>query len=280
MHNLNDFAFAIYELTSKQSEALNPGTQATIYGGRDNRGLAENAVKALLSVHLDYSVCEIDHRRAYPLRHGLGIDKFHRTRGLPQEAPPEIINRIEKKVKESIEEEPPVDSLGLLEREGIPDLMAWQDDDAEPIFVEVKFQDESLHQAQIDWFSQFDFFDRWVAIVFESTNTRDKYIRNTTVDELLDSNEDEEDDPESMTQSQISDRLAVIEKGDRIRFNEFTTPLKVTGTDVTKEGKRTLTGVEVKSVHGKRYVLSNEGDYYLDPWQPRRLTRVEIVDDK
>lgn len=79
---------------------------------------------------------------------------------------------------------------------------------------------------------------------------------------------------------EIAARLSDVYPGDQLVFNDRVEPCTVVETGVTSSGSGgKLTGVRVETSQGKRYLLSDEGNWYRGSLYRRKLEWVKIVSD-
>lgn len=248
-----------------------------VSGVHRNRQLAENAVATVYEAH-GMQVRNIEHLRKSPIRHALGDGALHRKH---PETTPDIASELPETIRRTIQENerslPDGDALNLIDRNGIPDLLVF--DASEPsdfMFAEVKFESERLLKSQVQWFDRFDYLDIRVVVVFTDQGRLEDYRTGFNIDQLLTdvatgSRFEDMDERRPMSAKEIAQVLETVEPGDELLFNERKEPLTVIAVDETMTGKATLTGVKLKSQRGKEYLLSKDGDAYLDPWNKREL---------
>jgi len=256
---LKDLYFVVIDLDSGDVKRFNPDDNTWMYTEL-REGAAEKAVTTLYEKELGYTVRNIKHKLDPSLQKTLGlIDNY----AYPTEAPSELVDSIESTLSTNSSSSQEEMDLTALEGTGIPDLIVYSNTDSSDFeFVEVKFPPEPVRDDQKKWLNEFDFFDRKLACVFEDEVSRDRYIRNHSVEELLreDLNKIER---QSMTREEIASMLEKVEVGDLIRFDGQKSEFEVVEKDVTwKVWGGDVTGVKAEPVQGKAKVFSKEGDWY------------------
>lgn len=277
MPNLDQLHFLEVDLNDGYYRPISPDQPIDVTGEHRNRQLAENAVETVYEA-LGLRVRNVHHLRKSPIRHALGEGALHRKHPETRpDIPRELPEAIRRTIRSNESSPPEGDSLDLIDRNGIPDLLIFDPNEPENYhFTEVKFESERLLASQVTWFDRFDYFDIRVVIVFSGKEQLERYRSGFDIEELLSnvatrSRFKEIDNREPMSAGEIAQLLETVETSDELLFNERKEPLSVVAIDETMTGKATLTGVKLKSQGGKEYLLSNDGTYYLDPWNKRDL---------
>lgn len=282
---LNDASFAIYDASNGMKDAVDPPEETKIFHPNKGRGYSEKALETLYKHHYGHQVEQINQRRKGDrLKYALGIDESNRSWAWDM---PEGLG---KTVLERIRDNLPVDSdktaLQFASVNGIPDFITCKKTDPTSFqFVEAKRKQENLNVSQVEWFKKFDFFTIKIAYVFDKEQKRDSFIEENTLEDLLDSAApgtklEQMEDRQVLSNDEIARRLQELKVGDKVMFNKRKTPLEVIGKDVTKEVRgSTMHGVQVESIKGNKYILSNKGDKYLKINNRLELKWVEKVTD-
>lgn len=277
MPRLDQLYFLEMDLDDGSSRQITSEEPIDVSGEHRNRQLAENAVASVYETH-GMRVRNIDHLRRSPIKHALGEGELHRRH---PETTPDIPSALPRAIRRTIQANEPSppdgDALHLIDRAGIPDLLVFDADEPRDFMLaEVKFESERLLKSQVEWFDRFEYFDVRVVIVFTDQQRLEDYRTGLDIEQLLTDvatggRFEDMDERRPMSAEEIAQVLETVETGDALLFNERKEPLTVIAVDETMTGKATLTGVKLKSQRGKEYLLSNEGDAYLDPWNKREL---------
>lgn len=281
MTQLDELSFLQISYDNGEFEALDSDASVVIPSGYENRQFAENAVTRLFQ-NSGLRVRNVDQRWKSPLRHALGIDDFYSSHDSSPAVPSNVTTDLRRVIQKNLPSREGDEPLDIVDINGIPDLLVFDEDDSSNyFFAEVKYGYERLSVVQIEWFDRFDFFDVRIVIVFDDESTRRKFEHGYSLERILSEATRKEtfvdmDDRYEMGPEDIADILATLEVGDRLLFNERKQPLTVVETESTITGKATLRGVELRSDRGKTYLLSEDGNHYLDPWNKRELRWVGI----
>lgn len=280
---LSDLSFAIYDASSGKVETVDPTVEKRIPQGTIERGFAEKATELLYRHHFDWRVEKINQRRrSTRLSYALGIDDNNRSRSwdMPEGLGDYVLQLLRKNTDAESDDE----ALSIASVDGIPDFLVCNRRNIQEFqFVEAKREDELLQQTQSDWFTRFDFLTIKIMYVFDRPTDRDSFVENHSLSDLYQSaaqqpTVEDIDDRQELSPSEIAQRVTEMEVGDWVVFNERKKPLEVVGVDVPREVRGSEErGVELISLKGNRYLLSDSGEFFVEKDNRRKLKWVRKV---
>lgn len=115
---------------------------------------------------------EIDNKRNECLSHA--------TRNMPEEAIETIRHQLKKESESDrkVETRPEI----VLEQDGIPDLLAFDEGDGSFYFLEVKTDGDSLRDSQQQWIGEFDYLPVKIALSFSEERLRQEFLNGPPED--------------------------------------------------------------------------------------------------
>jgi len=279
---LNDLSFAVYDVRSSDVGRFDPASETVVtYHDSLREGKAEYAVSELYN-HLGYRVRDINHKENHALKRALGIEGVMPRWAREKEELTEVMELMKDLIIQHTDVNSSAEALDLVDTAGIPDLLIQNQSILQEFsFVEVKKESEQLQSSQAKWIEQFNFLPVKIAVVFRTQSRREDFIRKNSAEDLLQkaNTRNTEERPE-LPSDEIANRLANVQEGDQILFNERKKPLTVIDTQVVSSGSGPdITGIKVISSQGNTYVLSENGDMYRSGYRFRRnLWWVEVLD--
>lgn len=285
MKILSDLSYAIYDVSSGEVECIDPTVEKKIPQGDIERGFAEKATELLYKYHFDWDIEQINQRRKSDrLRYALGINERYRSRSwdLPEEIADQILHILRERTDADSDEE----ALDIASIDGIPDFLACNRRNySEFQFVEAKRGDELLQRTQVEWFRRFDFFTGKIAYVFDRPDNRDSFVKDHSLTDLFQTADgrptiEDFDGRQELSAEELGRRVAELEVGDWVIFNERKKPIEVVGVEVTREVRGSEEfGVELVSSRGNRYLLSETGEFFVEKDNRRKLKWVQCVSE-
>ena len=276
---LCDLSFALYDVRSGSVETFDPLSEKKITYGSLSRGDAEYAATGLYS-EIDYYARDINHKNSSPLKTALGIEVVYQGGSYKRTELTGVRTIIRELTIRHTSAVTEADAFDQIDINGRPDLLVRRKDDPTDFhFVEVKKPHERLHKNQVDWITRFDFLPVQIAKVFESSEARDAYVSDYSLNDILSNirRESKIDERPELPADEIADRISTVDVGDEIYFNKWKSPYLVLETGVTSSGSgEDITGVKVRSSKGNEFVLSEKGDWYRDGHFRRDLWWVEV----
>jgi hypothetical protein len=175
MESLNDFSFLIYDLDNHVSEKFVPESDEKLLIRLDDTPRSELAVETLYTEMFGCRVANLDSRHKNTLKHAFGlcqhyVDNTFSSPSLPMEALEFLREDLVKNLDLSEADDP----LDILNRNGIPDLLAYNQDENQYMFIEAKWPNENLLSSQIEWCSMFDFLPIKVVYAFRNVSDINK----------------------------------------------------------------------------------------------------------
>lgn len=134
----------------------------------------EAVVKWVYEESLGYYVGEVDNKRNQCLDHA--------TKTMPEEAIKTIRQQLkeESNLDRAVEDRPET----ILEQDGIPDILVFDENEEEFYFLEVKAVGDNLRETQKNWMAEFDYLPVKIALSFSEKRLRNEFL-NTSHDDYF-----------------------------------------------------------------------------------------------
>lgn len=133
------------------------------------RNNTERVVKWVYEETLEYHVGEIDDKRNECLDHA--------TRNMPEESIETI--RCQLKKENGSDRGIGTRPESVLEHDGIPDLLLFDENEGSFHFLEVKADGDSLRKSQRNWITEFDYLPVKIALSFPEERLRQEFLNRT-----------------------------------------------------------------------------------------------------
>jgi hypothetical protein len=136
------------------------------------RNNTEKVVKWVYEEALEYQIGEIDNKRDECLDHA--------TRKMPDNA----IETIRHQLKKENESNKKVGTRpeAILEQDGIPDFLVFDEDEGNFYFLEVKAHGDRLRDSQQKWITEFDYLPVKIALSFPEGRLRQEFLNRPPED--------------------------------------------------------------------------------------------------
>lgn len=277
MVSLSDLSFAIYDISTGQVHSVDPSRDEKISQGTIERGFSEKATELLYGHHFRWHIEQINQRRKRN-RLKYALERDNPTRDHVSDLPAELKQVLTRQLIEHTEVQSDHEALQAASIDGIPDFLACSPGDTTDFhFIEAKRGGESLQRTQVEWFQEFDFFPTRIVYVFDEAVDRDQFVASNSLERLLEGAEkkssvDSMSERQELPTEEIARRIATLEVGDKVVFNNRKKPVEVVDIDIPREVRgREEKGVEIATPSGNRYLLSETGEFFVEKDNRRKL---------